>query len=288
MTKDMPFDTGHWDVLDQGFVRLVDWMGDDAAVVQAARVSYGEGTTNVNDDRGLIRYLMRHWHTTPFEMVEFKFHLKMPIFVARQWIRHRTASINEESGRYSVLKSEFYWPDAWRTQSKSNKQGSEGLVDEATSRMIFEDLDSLYRGSAEFYEAMITEEDEGGPDVARELARIALPLSTYTEFYWKIDLHNLLHFLRLRLDSHAQQEIREVADPLAEVVQEICPHSWEAFEDYRLNAVTLSAMEWERIVALVYQSCDDYKAGPRDVIPPDMTGKMSKREHREFLARFEV
>lgn len=252
--------------LDHGFVRVVDKMGDDGAIVQAARVSYGAGTKTAQDDRGLIRYLMRHWHTTPFEMCEIKLHVKLPIFVARQWIRHRTANVNEYSGRYSVMPNEFYTPpaDDILPQSKTNKQGRDGELPEdvrfamretlrQNGEMAFQVYDELRTGWPWFFEDGTRrpghiDPDEPGPHdadhgMARELARIGLPLSTYTEFYWKIDLHNLFHFLRLRADPHAQKEIRVYAEAICEFVKGWCPDAYEAFVDYRLEAVTLSRME---------------------------------------------
>jgi thymidylate synthase (FAD) len=228
------------DCLDKGFVRLIDVMGDDAAIVQAARVSYGSGTKKVLEDRGLIRYLLRHAHTTPFEMVEFKFHVKLPIFVARQWIRHRTANVNEYSGRYSEMKDEFYTPQPndIRPQSVLNKQGRseetlpEGMADQAANAFKA-GQDEAYAQYQEFLEQ----------GIAREIARINLPVSNYTEWYWKIDLHNLFHFLRLRIDSHAQYEIRVFAEAIAELVKPFVPHAWEAFEDYVLNAHRMTAPE---------------------------------------------
>ncbi len=232
------------DCLDKGFVRLIDYMGDDNAIVQAARVSYGEGTRQVSQDRGLIRYLMRHSHTTPFEMVELKFHIKLPIFVARQWIRHRTANVNEYSGRYSVMKEEFYVPDIdqVRPQSTLNKQGrsDERLENDQAGRVLEMFRESQKRSYQE-YEEML------GYDLAREIARNNLPLSLYTEWYWKIDLHNLFHFLRLRLDSHAQYEIRVYAEAMAEIVKEIVPFAWEAYEDYTLYARKFSRSELRAI-----------------------------------------
>jgi thymidylate synthase (FAD) len=228
-------------LLDHGFVRVVDYMGDDAAIVQAARVSYGRGTRAARDDRGLIRYLMRHWHSTPFEMCEIKLHVKLPIFVARQWIRHRTANVNEYSARYSILDREFYTPapDHLAAQSSSNRQGrGETLEGEHAERAL-----RLLRAEAErafdAYDSLLGGE-EAEPGLARELARMALPLSTYTQWYWKVDLHNLLHFLRLRADPHAQYEIRVYADAICDIVRAWVPHAWEAFEDYRLGAVTFS------------------------------------------------
>jgi thymidylate synthase (FAD) len=229
-----------FNVLDQGFVRLIDYMGSDAAIVQAARVSYGAGTRKISEDRGLIRYLMRQRHTSPFEMVEFKFHVKLPIFVARQWIRHRTANVNELSGRYSVMKEEFYVPadENIGLQSKDNKQGRS--LDEVPPELkakFVEWLNQTQEANFAVYQELV---DAG---LARELARINLPLSLYTEWYWKIDLHNLLHFLRLRLDAHAQLEIRSYAEVMAQMVRTVCPLAYEAFEDYVLNAVTFSAPE---------------------------------------------
>ena len=228
------------DCLDKGFVRLIDVMGDDASIVQAARVSYGSGTKKVHEDRGLIRYLLRHAHTTPFEMVEFKFHVKLPIFVARQWIRHRTANVNEYSGRYSEMKDEFYTPAVQdiRPQSVSNKQGRsdetlpDGMAEQA-AQAFKKGQDDAYAQYQEFLEQ----------GIAREIARINLPVSNYTEWYWKIDLHNLFHFLRLRIDAHAQYEIRVFAEAIAELVKPFVPHAWEAFEDYILNAHRLTAPE---------------------------------------------
>ncbi len=235
--------------LDKGFVRLVDYMGDDSAIVQAARVSYGKGTKSVNEDRGLIRYLLRNKHTSPFEMVDFKFHVKLPIFIARQWIRHRTASVNEYSGRYSVMKNEFYVPEAGRLQpqSKTNKQGSDAdaaFAPEVTQKLL-DTLISAQNQSFSEYEEMI---DTG---LARELARINLPLSTYTEWYWKIDLHNLLHFLRLRMDHHAQKEIQVYGEAIAEMVKEVCPLTYEAFEDYTLNSITLNGVEMKAVKSMI-------------------------------------
>lgn len=226
--------------LDKGFVRLVDSMGSDAAIVQAARVSYGAGTKKVSEDRGLIRYLMRHAHTTPFEMVEFKFHVKLPIFVARQWIRHRTANVNEYSGRYSVMPDEFYVPDAEqiRPQSSTNKQGrAEETFSDTEAASIQALLQEGQQRAYNDYAALLEN------NFARELARINLPVSQYTEWYWKIDLHNLFHFLRLRLDAHAQYEIRVYADAMAQIVREIVPIAYQAFEDYALHAIRLTQPE---------------------------------------------
>ncbi|MBL6457311.1 FAD-dependent thymidylate synthase [Belnapia sp. T6] len=236
-------------VLDHGFVRVIDYMGDDAAVVQAARVSYGRGTRAANEDRGLIRYLMRHRHSTPFEMCEIKFHVKLPIFIARQWIRHRTANVNEYSARYSILDREFYIPapDQLAAQSTANRQGrGEVLAGEEAARVL-----DLLRGDAmqtyDHYAWMLNEDAEGQPadptrqGLARELARMNLTLNTYTQWYWKTNLHNLLHFLSLRADAHAQYEIRAYAEPMLEMVRAWVPACHEAFMDYRMGAATLSA-----------------------------------------------
>ena len=235
-------------VLDHGFIRVVDYMGDDAAVVQAARVSYGRGTKKVSEDRGLIRYLMRHWHTTPFEMCSIKLHIKLPIFVARQWIRHRTASINEYSARYSVLDEEFYIPDVAQlaAQSSTNRQGRGTTIrgDEAgrVLDLLRDDASRNYRN----YIWMLNEDENGVTDpgrvgLARELARMNLTLNTYTQWYWQTNLHNLFNFLRLRADSHAQYEIRVYAEALLGVTERWVPLSHEAFLEYRRGAVDLSA-----------------------------------------------
>ncbi len=226
--------------LNAGFVRLIDYMGGDESIVQSARVSYGKGTKTVNEDRGLIRYLMRHMHTTPFEMVELKFHVKLPIFVARQWIRHRTANVNEYSGRYSVMKDEFYVPEhqAIHFQSLRNKQGRrEEDVPPELRQKVLAILTSSQEKLYDEYEQMLES------DIARELARINLPLSLYTEWYWKIDLHNLFHFLRLRIDPHAQYEIRVYGEAMAEITKRVAPMAWEAFEDYMLKSEKFSRLE---------------------------------------------
>lgn len=235
-------------VLDRGFVRVVDYMGDDAAVVQGARVSYGRGTKRISDDRGLIRYLMRHRHTTPFELADLKLHVKAPIFVTRQWFRHRTASINEYSARYSVLEREFYvpQPDAVAAQSSANRQGRGGAVDEATARRVIETLREDAARCHGNYLWMLNETEEGEvadpgrPGVARELARINLPVGVYTQFYWKVDLWNLLRFLGLRADPHAQYEIRAYADEILGIVRRWVPLVHDAFQDYVLAAASLS------------------------------------------------
>jgi thymidylate synthase (FAD) len=261
--------------LDKGFVRLIDVMGDDSAIVQAARVSYGKGTKSVSEDRGLIRYLMRHKHTSPFEMVEFKFHVKLPIFIARQWIRHRTANVNEYSGRYSEMKDDFYIPEPSeiRTQSVVNKQGraEDSLSDESTQRVIGI-LDNRNKQSFSEYTEML---DMG---LAREIARINLPLSNYTEWYWKIDLHNLFHFLRLRIDPHAQYEIRVYGEVIADIVKAVVPLAWEAFEDYNLNAVNFSKQEMNVISELIKEKTPDMESLTK--------AGLSKREATEFLDKF--
>ena len=228
-------------VLDHGFVRVVDYMGDDAAIVQAARVSYGRGTKAARDDRGLIRYLMRHWHSTPFEMCELKLHVKLPIFVARQWIRHRTANVNEYSARYSILDREFYTPapEHLAAQSSINRQGRDAVLEGAEADQALRILRREATADFDAYDALLKEGGEGG--LARELARMALPLSTYTQWYWKTDLHNLLHFLRLRADPHAQYEIRAYAEAIGGLVRLWTPQAWEAFEDYRLGGASFSA-----------------------------------------------
>ncbi len=241
-------------VLDHGFVRVIDYMGDDAAIVQAARTSYGRGTKRSRDDRGLINYLMRNWHTSPFEMCEIKLHVKLPIFVARQWIRHRTANVNEYSARYSILDREFYLPapEQLKAQSSTNRQGrGEALTEDEAARvldLLREDATRAY----DHYEEMLNEApdgsqlDEGRQGLARELARMNLPLSFYTQWYWKVDLHNLMHFLRLRADAHAQYEIRVYADAIVEqVMRRWVPMATAAFENYRLGSVQLSAKQLE-------------------------------------------
>ncbi|WP_428391138.1 FAD-dependent thymidylate synthase [Lichenicoccus sp.] len=228
-------------VLDHGFVRVVDYMGDDAAIVQAARVSYGRGTRKVSEDQGLIRYLMRHRHSTPFEMCEIKYHVKLPIFVARQWIRHRMASVNEVSARYSILDREFYIPapEHLAAQSQSNRQGRGAtLTGEAAASVMALLRDDATRSHAH-YALMLDEQDGFG--LARELARMNLTLNTYTQWYWKADLHNLLNFLALRLDGHAQYEIRAYAETMLDTVRAWVPAACAAFEDYRLGAFSFSA-----------------------------------------------
>ncbi|WP_373352913.1 FAD-dependent thymidylate synthase [Pseudoroseicyclus sp. CXY001] len=258
-------------VLDHGMVRVVDYMGDDAAICQAARVSYGRGTKSVQNDEGLIRYLMRHWHSTPFEMCEVKLHVKLPVFVARQWIRHRTANVNEYSARYSILDREFYIPepDALAAQSVVNNQGrGEALSGEEAARVL--DWLRADAGRAyDHYEAMISQDGQQG--LARELARMNLPANIYTQWYWKVDLHNLFHFLRLRADAHAQYEIRVYAEAICDIVKDWVPAAYAAFEDYRMGGVQLSAKG---------VACLKRMLGGEEV--SQETSGMSKGEWREF------
>lgn len=278
------------DVLDHGFIALLDAMPRmvpegktaDAAIVQAARVSYGHGTKRVNEDRGLIRYLLRHRHTTPFEMVEFKFHVAMPVFIARQWIRHRTASVNEYSGRYSIIPDTFYRPaiDQVRKQSASNRQGGDERFvvfgDSATAdaaptdeHRTAEDFLSYLDDAAAMYARY---EDLTKRGVSRELARIGLPISVYTQWYWKCDLHNILRFLSLRLDSHAQFEIRAYAQAMAALIEPIVPMTFEAFRDYELGAMRLSRLEIEAMRQSI-------AGNPADIASDN------KREREEWLAK---
>lgn len=248
------------EVLDHGFLRVVDYMGDDGAVVQAARVSYGHGTRRVSDDRGLIRYLMRNRHTTPFEMCEIKLHVKLPIFVARQWIRHRTANVNEYSARYSILDREFYVPssDAVAAQSRKNRQGRGDQLPIAEAARVQDLLREDALRAYDHYEYLLNEAADGKPvdpdriGLARELARMNLSLNYYTHWYWKIDLHNLLNFLSLRAESHAQYEIRAYAKIILEqIVKAWVPLTYEAFRDYRLDSALLSAQALSVVRALV-------------------------------------
>jgi thymidylate synthase (FAD) len=235
-------------ILDDGFVRLIDYMGSDESIVQAARISYGRGTKKVTEDRGLIRYLMRHRHTTPFEMCEIKLHVRVPMDCWRQWIRHRTANVNEYSTRYSIAIDAAQKTPAWgwRRQSRSGKQGSEGTLPIEIGELLAKEEIELHAHARTVYDNRIAAE------VAREQARKDLPLSTYTEAYWKIDLHNLLHFLDLRLDDHAQDEIRSYASVIGdEIVSKWCPLAWEAFLDYRRKSLFLSRLEVDIITALI-------------------------------------
>ncbi len=267
-------------VLDHGFVRVVDYMGDDGAVVQAARVSYGRGTKAANEDRGLIRYLMRHRHSTPFEMCEIKYHVKLPIFVARQWIRHRTANVNEYSARYSILDREFYIPEPEQlaAQSSVNRQGRGEVLTGAEAARVLDLLREDATRSYDHYIEMLNEDEQGQvldparQGLARELARMNLTLNAYTQWYWKTDLHNLLHFLSLRADAHAQHEIRVYAEAMLRTVEAWVPECFAAFRDYRLGAVTLSA----QMLGVVRRML----AG-EDVV---QTGSgLSKREWRELM-----
>ena len=228
-------------VLDHGFVRVIDYMGNDTSIVQAARVSYGEGTKKSRDDKSLIFYLMRHWHSTPFEMCEIKLHVKLPVFVARQWIRHRTANVNEYSARYSILDNEFYIPKSENlaSQSSSNNQGRGDVLEGEEAKKVIQILKSDSLRSYKSYEKMLSKENKKG--LARELARMNLPTNIYTQWYWKTDLHNLFNFIRLRNDLHAQYEIRVYAEKIAELVKKWVPFAFEAFEQYQLNSSHLSS-----------------------------------------------
>ena len=236
-------------VLDHGFIRVVDYMGNDTSIVQAARVSYGKGTKKVNTDAGLIKYLMRHWHSTPFEMCEIKYHVKLPIFIARQWIRHRTANVNEYSARYSILDKEFYLPgpDHLASQSKINRQGRGEVLQGEQAKKVLDLLKKDAERTYENYETMLNEKydgsviDETKIGLARELARMNLTLNTYTQWYWKTDLLNLMNFLRLRADLHAQYEIRAYADVMLDTVKKWVPITYEAFMDYRVGGTEVSA-----------------------------------------------
>lgn len=272
-------------VLDHGFIRVIDYMGDDSAIVQAARVSYGKGTKKVNEDAGLINYLMRHRHSTPFEMCEIKFHIKLPIFIARQWIRHRTANVNEYSARYSILDKEFYIPaqDQLASQSQSNRQGRGDVLqgDEAARvlSLLRQDSELCY----EHYQEMLNQDEAGNildanrTGLARELARMNLNLNYYTQWYWKTDLHNLMHFLSLRADSHAQYEIRVYAEAMIDILKRWVPITFEAFMDYRVNSVALSGKSMQ----VVKQLLKGEKATQE-------TSGMSKREWAELVEVLEL
>ncbi len=267
-------------VLDHGFVRVIDYMGDDAAVVQAARVSYGKGTKKISDDAGLINYLLRHRHTTPFEMCEIKYHVKLPIFVARQWIRHRTANVNEYSARYSVLDREFYVPeeDHLAAQSSSNRQGRGNILLGKEAKRVLDILREDAQMTYDHYIEMLNESEEGNiidvskEGLARELARMNLTLSTYTQWYWKTDLHNLLNFLSLRADTHAQYEIRVYADAMMDTLRRWCPITFQSFSDHRVEGVTLSGKAIKVVRKLI--------SGVH--INQEESG-MSKREWRELM-----
>ena len=270
-------------VLDHGFVRVVDYMGNDTSIVQAARVSYGTGTKQVSTDSGLIKYLMRHWHSTPFEMCEIKYHIKLPIFIARQWIRHRTANVNEYSARYSILDKEFYLPsqDNLAAQSKSNRQGRgevlEGKQADEVLNLLKDDAEKTYKN----YETMLNQKydgstiDENKKGLARELARMNLTLNTYTQWYWKTDLLNLMNFLRLRADSHAQYEIRAYADVMLDSLKKWVPITYEAFMDYRVGGTEVSSKG--KIVIQKLVEGQNIKA--------EDSG-LSKREWNELMSAF--
>ncbi|MBV0891988.1 FAD-dependent thymidylate synthase [Paracoccus sp. Z118] len=259
-------------VLDHGLIRVIDYMGDDSAIVQAARVSYGRGTKAVSNDEGLIRYLMRHWHSTPFEMCEVKFHVKLPVFVARQWIRHRTANVNEYSARYSILDREFYIPapEQLAAQSTVNNQGRGEVLSGDEAQRVLDLLREDSMRAYDHYEGMLSQDGQQG--LARELARMNLPANIYTQWYWKTDLHNLFHFLRLRADVHAQYEIRVYAEAMCRIVADWVPLAYGAFEDYRLGGVSLSGKAVEVLRRRL--------AG--EVVTAESSG-MSKGEWREFV-----
>ncbi len=268
-------------VLDHGFIRVIDYMGDDGAIVQAARVSYGRGTRKVSEDAGLIRYLMRHHHTTPFEMCEIKYHVKLPIFIARQWIRHRTANVNEYSARYSILDREFYIPapENLAAQSATNRQGRGAMLEGEEAARVLDILRADATRCHDHYLDLLNEDTSGAPrdpsrqGLARELARMNLTLNTYTQWYWKTDLHNLFHFLALRADAHAQYEIRAYAEVMLRTVETWVPLAYGAFRDYRLGAVTLSAPMRAALRRML--------AGER---VEQADSGLSKREWAEFLA----
>ncbi len=272
-------------ILDHGFIRVVDYMGDDTSIVQSARVSYGKGTKKVSTDEGLIKYLMRHWHSTPFEMCEIKYHIKLPIFIARQWIRHRTANVNEYSARYSILDKEFYLPHPKHlaAQSQSNRQGRGDILDEEKAKKVLD----LLKGDAEQtynnYETMLNERydgtviDENSVGLARELARMNLTLNTYTQWYWKTDLLNLMNFLRLRADQHAQYEIRAYADAMLGTVKKWVPITYEAFMDYRVGGTEVSSKG-----KIIIQ-----KLMKGEKVSIDNSG-LSKREWNELMEAFDL
>jgi thymidylate synthase (FAD) len=268
-------------VLDHGFVRVIDYMGDDAAIVQAARVSYGRGTRKVREDAGLIRYLMRHRHTTPFEMCEIKYHVKLPVFVARQWIRHRTANVNEYSARYSILDREFYIPAPQHlaAQSTTNRQGRGDVLDGDEAARVLDLLKEDAQRNYDHYVEMLNEREDGSvidakrSGLARELARMNLTLNVYTQWYWKTDLHNLFHFLSLRADAHAQYEIRAYAEVMLETVKRWVPAASEAFADYRLGGFALSAKALEAVKRML----------KGEAVTAESAG-MSAREWRELMA----
>jgi thymidylate synthase (FAD) len=271
-------------VLDSGFVRVIDYMGSDESIVQAARVSYGKGTKKVHEDRGLIRYLMRHRHTTPFEMCEIKLHVRVPMDCWRQWCRHRTASINEYSTRYSVAidSAQKTLPGEWRRQAAGNRQGSEGRLDPEVGLELSRKESEVHILTRTAYE------DRLRAGVAREQARKDLPLSTYTEAYWKTDLHNLLHFLSLRMDAHAQQEINQYAGVIGnEIVSRWCPIAWEAFRDYQMHSMQLTALELEIVRALTGGGTEEAMeiARKRGILAEGANGLKPNRERSELEAK---
>ena len=272
-------------ILDHGFIRVVDYMGDDTSIVQAARVSYGKGTKKVSTDAGLIKYLMRHWHSTPFQMCEIKYHVKLPIFIARQWIRHRTANVNEYSARYSILDKEFYLPasEHLATQSKSNRQGRGDVLEGENAKQVLDLLKSDAEKTYSNYETMLNEKydgtviDESKTGLARELARMNLTLNTYTQWYWKTDLLNLMNFLRLRADDHAQYEIRTYADAMLETVKKWVPITYDAFMDYRVGGTEVSAKGKSIIQKLI----------KGEEVNIESSG-LSKREWNELMEAFDL
>ncbi len=272
-------------ILDHGFVRVIDYMGDDTSIVQAARVSYGKGTKKVSTDSGLIKYLMRHWHSTPFEMCEIKYHVKLPIFIARQWIRHRTANVNEYSARYSILDKEFYLPavENLAAQSQSNRQGRGKVLQGDQAKKVLDLLKKDAEQTYNNYETMLNERfdgsviDEKQIGLARELARMNLTLNTYTQWYWKTDLLNLMNFLRLRADHHAQFEIRAYADAMLDTVKRWVPITYEAFMDYRVGGTEISSKGKKIIQKLI-------KAEKVDM---EHSG-LSKREWNELMTALDL
>ena len=272
-------------VLDHGFVRVIDYMGDDTSIVQAARVSYGKGTKQVSTDSGLIKYLMRHWHSTPFEMCEIKYHIKLPIFIARQWIRHRTANVNEYSARYSILDKEFYLPNQENlaAQSKNNRQGRGEILTGDQAKEVLNLLKNDAERTYDNYETMLNERydgsviDEKKSGLARELARMNLTLNTYTQWYWKTDLLNLMNFLRLRADSHAQYEIRAYADVMLDTLKKWVPITYEAFMDYRVGGTEVSSKGKLVLKDLISGKNVDIEASG-----------LSKREWNELMNAFDL
>ena len=272
-------------ILDHGFIRVIDYMGDDTSIVQAARVSYGKGTKKVSTDSGLIKYLMRHWHSTPFEMCEIKYHVKLPIFIARQWIRHRTANVNEYSARYSILDKEFYLPSVENlaAQSQSNRQGRGEVLKGDQAKKVLDLLKKDAEQTYDNYETMLNERYDGSVidanqvGLARELARMNLTLNTYTQWYWKTDLLNLMNFLRLRADHHAQYEIRAYADAMLDTVKKWVPITYDAFMDYRVGGTEVSSKGKEIIKKLISgEKIDAEKSG------------LSKREWNELMIAFDL